>query len=64
MPTFHVYIPAQKFSGDEKRALADALNLALHARRWMAVSSSSASITTMKASSIRRFPTRRDPIGA
>ncbi|WP_027712424.1 tautomerase family protein [Dickeya chrysanthemi] len=30
MPIFHAHIPAQKFSGDEKRALADALNLALH----------------------------------
>jgi phenylpyruvate tautomerase PptA (4-oxalocrotonate tautomerase family) len=30
MPTFHAHIPAQKFSGEEKRALADALNLALH----------------------------------
>lgn len=30
MPTFHVHIPAEKFSGEEKRALADALNLALH----------------------------------
>ena len=30
MPIFHAYIPAQKFSSEEKRALADALNLALH----------------------------------
>jgi phenylpyruvate tautomerase PptA (4-oxalocrotonate tautomerase family) len=30
MPIFHAYIPARKFSGEEKRALADALNLALH----------------------------------
>ena len=30
MPTFHAHIPAQKFCSDEKRALADALNLALH----------------------------------
>ena len=30
MPTFHAHIPAQKFSSAEKRALADALNLALH----------------------------------
>ena len=30
MPTFHAHIPAQKFSSKEKRALADALNLALH----------------------------------
>ncbi|MBI5278319.1 MAG: tautomerase family protein [Burkholderiales bacterium] len=30
MPTFHAHLPAQKFSSDEKRALADALNLALH----------------------------------
>lgn len=30
MPTFHVHIPAEKFSSEEKRALADALNLALH----------------------------------
>lgn len=30
MPTFHAYVPAQKFSSEEKRALADALNLALH----------------------------------
>ena len=30
MPVFHAYIPAQKFSSEEKRALADALNLALH----------------------------------
>jgi phenylpyruvate tautomerase PptA (4-oxalocrotonate tautomerase family) len=30
MPTFHAHIPAQKFSSEEKRALADALNLALH----------------------------------
>jgi phenylpyruvate tautomerase PptA (4-oxalocrotonate tautomerase family) len=27
---FHAHIPAQKFSSEEKRALADALNLALH----------------------------------
>ena len=30
MPMFHARIPAQKFSSEEKRALADALNLALH----------------------------------
>ncbi|GLY62388.1 4-oxalocrotonate tautomerase [Pectobacterium brasiliense] len=30
MPTFHVHIAAQIFSSEEKRALADALNLALH----------------------------------
>jgi len=30
MPTFHAHIPAQKFSSEEKRALADAFNLALH----------------------------------
>jgi len=30
MPTFHAHIPAQKFSSEEKRTLADALNLALH----------------------------------
>jgi phenylpyruvate tautomerase PptA (4-oxalocrotonate tautomerase family) len=30
MPTFHAHIPAQKFSSEQKRALADALNLALH----------------------------------
>jgi phenylpyruvate tautomerase PptA (4-oxalocrotonate tautomerase family) len=30
MPTFHAHIPAQKFTSQEKRALADALNLALH----------------------------------
>jgi phenylpyruvate tautomerase PptA (4-oxalocrotonate tautomerase family) len=30
MPLFHAYIPAQTFSSEEKRALADALNLALH----------------------------------
>ena len=30
MPIFHAHIPAQKFSSEEKRALADALNLALH----------------------------------
>jgi phenylpyruvate tautomerase PptA (4-oxalocrotonate tautomerase family) len=30
MPTFHAHIPAQKFSSEEKRSLADALNLALH----------------------------------
>ncbi|EIE3038196.1 tautomerase family protein [Escherichia coli] len=30
MPTFHVHIAAQTFSSEEKRALADALNLALH----------------------------------
>ena len=30
MPIFHAYIPAQTFSSEEKRALADALNLALH----------------------------------
>jgi len=30
MPTFHAHIPAQRFSSEEKRALADALNLALH----------------------------------
>ena len=26
MPMFHAHIPAQKFSSEEKRALADALN--------------------------------------
>ncbi|WP_350025408.1 tautomerase family protein [Pseudomonas fulva] len=30
MPIFHVHIPAQKLSSEQKRALADALNLALH----------------------------------
>jgi phenylpyruvate tautomerase PptA (4-oxalocrotonate tautomerase family) len=30
MPTFHAHIPTQKFTSQEKRALADALNLALH----------------------------------
>lgn len=30
MPIFHVYIPTQKFSSEEKLALTDALNLALH----------------------------------
>ncbi|WP_320153840.1 tautomerase family protein [uncultured Tolumonas sp.] len=30
MPIFHAHVPAQKFSSEEKRALADALNLALH----------------------------------
>jgi phenylpyruvate tautomerase PptA (4-oxalocrotonate tautomerase family) len=30
MPIFHAYVPAQKFSSEEKRVLADALNLALH----------------------------------
>jgi phenylpyruvate tautomerase PptA (4-oxalocrotonate tautomerase family) len=30
MPTFHAHIPAKKFSSEEKRGLADALNLALH----------------------------------
>ena len=30
MPMFHAHIPAKKFSSEEKRALADALNLALH----------------------------------
>lgn len=30
MPVFHAHIPAQKFTSDEKKALADALNLALH----------------------------------
>ena len=30
MPIFHAHIPAEKFSSEEKRALADALNLALH----------------------------------
>ena len=30
MPIFHAYVPAEKFSSEEKRALADALNLALH----------------------------------
>ncbi|GAB1619820.1 tautomerase family protein [Pseudomonas sp. NGC7] len=30
MPIFHAHIPAQKFSSEQKRALADALNLALH----------------------------------
>jgi len=30
MPMFHAHISAQRFSSEEKRALADALNLALH----------------------------------
>lgn len=30
MPVFHAHVPAGKFTGDEKKALADALNLALH----------------------------------
>ncbi len=30
MPIFHAYVPAQTFSSEEKRALAGALNLALH----------------------------------
>jgi len=30
MPVFHAYIPAQKLTSDEKKGLADALNLALH----------------------------------
>ena len=30
MPVFHVHMPAQKFTSDQKRALADALNLAVH----------------------------------
>jgi phenylpyruvate tautomerase PptA (4-oxalocrotonate tautomerase family) len=30
MPVFHAHIPAQKFKSDEKKGLADALNLALH----------------------------------
>ncbi|MDF2043820.1 MULTISPECIES: tautomerase family protein [unclassified Pantoea] len=30
MPTFHAHIAAQTFSSEEKRGLADALNLALH----------------------------------
>jgi phenylpyruvate tautomerase PptA (4-oxalocrotonate tautomerase family) len=30
MPIFHVHIPAGRFSSEEKRGLADALNLALH----------------------------------
>lgn len=30
MPIFQAHIPAYKFSSEEKRALADALNLALH----------------------------------
>ena len=30
MPIFHAYIPTNKFSSQEKRGLADALNLALH----------------------------------
>ena len=30
MPAFHAYVPAKTFTSDEKRNLADALNLALH----------------------------------
>ena len=30
MPVFHVHIGANQFTGEEKRNLADALNLALH----------------------------------
>ena len=30
MPMFHAHIPKAVFTSDEKRALADALNLALH----------------------------------
>jgi phenylpyruvate tautomerase PptA (4-oxalocrotonate tautomerase family) len=30
MPMFHAHIPKSVFTSDEKRALADALNLALH----------------------------------
>lgn len=30
MPTFNAYLPAGKFSIEQKRALADALNVALH----------------------------------
>ena len=30
MPVFHVHIGENQFTGDEKRNLADALNLALH----------------------------------
>lgn len=30
MPVFHAYVPAGRLTGDEKRSLADALNLALH----------------------------------
>ncbi len=30
MPVFHAYIPAKKLTSDEKKGLADALNLALH----------------------------------
>ena len=30
MPVFHAYVPAGRLSGDEKKGLADALNLALH----------------------------------
>ncbi|MBB3349727.1 tautomerase family protein [Sphingomonas sp. BK069] len=30
MPIFHAHLPAGKFTSDQKRGLADALNLALH----------------------------------
>lgn len=30
MPVFHAYIPARSLTSDEKKKLADALNLALH----------------------------------
>ncbi len=30
MPVFHAYIPARSLTNDEKKGLADALNLALH----------------------------------
>ncbi len=30
MPVFHAYIPAKKLTSDEKKGLANALNLALH----------------------------------
>jgi len=30
MPVFHAYIPARSLTSDEKKGLADALNLALH----------------------------------
>ena len=30
MPVFHAYIPAKRLTSDEKKGLADALNLALH----------------------------------
>ncbi len=30
MPIFHIHIQEGKFTGDEKRGLADAMNLALH----------------------------------